>query len=194
MIAAFGQLDGINSVTYYTPRIFGMAGYSETDSLRQTVLVGLTNLIMTFVALALIDRIGRKALLMAGCVTFVFFHSLAAWVFYTNTQGWPVMVALMGIIGSHAFSVGGVIWACINELFPNAVRASGSAVACCVMWVFNMFVSGSFPGIAGAGYAYAAFAFYGCMMVIFFILLWRFLPETMGISLEELQKRLGIED
>jgi sugar porter (SP) family MFS transporter len=194
MIAAFGQLDGINSVTYYTPRIFAMAGYNEADSLRQTVLVGVTNLIMTFVALALIDRVGRKALLMAGCISFVFFHSLAAWVFYTQAQGWLVMVALMGIIGSHAFSVGGVIWACINELFPNAVRASGSAVACCVMWVFNMFVSGSFPGIAGAGYAYAAFAFYGCMMVIFFILLWRFLPETMGISLEELQKRLGIED
>jgi sugar porter (SP) family MFS transporter len=194
MIAAFGQLDGINAIAYYTPRIFAMAGYSEADSLGRTVIIGLTNLSMTLVGLVLIDRVGRKALLLVGCVTFVISHALAAWIFYTNTQGWPVLVALMGIQSSHAFSVGAVIWACINELFPNAVRASGSAVACCVMWVFNFFVSWSFPVIAGAGYAYAAFGFYGSMMVIFFVLLWQFLPETMGISLEELQKRLGIED
>jgi MFS family permease len=194
MIAAFGQLDGINAVAYYTPRIFAMAGYDEADSLGRTVIIGLTNLTMTLVGLALIDRVGRKALLLVGCVTFVISHSLAAWIFYTNTQGWPVLVALMGIQSSHAYAVGAVIWACINELFPNAVRASGSAVACCVMWVFNLLVSWSFPVIAGLGYAYAVFGFYGSMMVIFFILVWMFLPETMGISLEELQKRLGIED
>ena len=138
MIAAFGQLDGINAIAYYTPRIFAMAGYSEADSLGRTVIIGLTNLSMTLVGLVLIDRVGRKPLLLVGCVTFVISHALAAWIFYTNTQGWPVLVALMGIQSSHAFSVGAVIWACINELFPNAVRASGSAVACCVMWVFNL--------------------------------------------------------
>ena len=191
MIAAFNQLDGINAVIYYTADIFRMAGADNTGALMQSVIVGLTNLVMTVAAMALIDRIGRKALLLAGSVTFVISHGLAAWVFQTHAQGWVVMAAMMGVVGSHAYSQGAVVWVCINELLPNAVRASGSAVACCLIWVLCLGVSWSFPVVAGVSGAYA-FAFFAVMMVVQFFLVWKFLPETKGVSLEELQKRLGV--
>jgi sugar porter (SP) family MFS transporter len=196
MIAAFNQLDGINTVTYYGPHIFELTGADKTAALRQTVLVGATNLVLTLAALVLIDRIGRKALLLAGSVTFVLSHALAAWVFATHAQGAVVLLAMAGIVGSHAYSQGAVVWVCINELLPNAVRASGSAFACCLLWILDAAVTWLFPVVAGPkvglGAAYA-FGFFAVMMVVqFFLVLW-FLPETKGVSLEELQRRLGVE-
>jgi sugar porter (SP) family MFS transporter len=102
MIAAFNQLDGINAVLYYASDIFRMAGADKAGALMQSVIIGFTNLVMTILAMAVIDRVGRKALLLVGSVTFVMSHVLAAWVFATHAQGWIVMVALMGIVGSHA--------------------------------------------------------------------------------------------
>ena len=196
VIGVFNQLDGINAVLYYAPQIFRMAGAGKADALMQSVIVGLTNLVMTLVAMALIDRVGRKALLLWGSVTFVLSHLLAAWVFRTHAHGWVVILALMGIVGSHAYSQGAVVWVIINELLPNAVRASGSAVVCFLIWVLCAGVSWSFPVVAGesgesAAYAFAFFAF---MMVVQFFLLLKYLPETKGISLEELEKRLGVVD
>lgn len=189
MIAAFNQLDGINAVIYYTADIFRMAGAEETSALMQSVIIGFTNLAMTLVAMALIDRVGRKALLLVGSVTFVASHVLAAWVFKTGAQGWIVLVAMMGIVGSHAYSQGAVVWVLIPELLPNAVRASGSAVVCCLVWVLNFAVTWSFPVVAAASGSYA-FRFFAAMMVLQFILVLRYLPETKGASLEDLQKRL----
>jgi hypothetical protein len=99
----------------------------------------------------------------------------------------------MGVVGSHAYSQGAVVWVIINELLPNAVRASGSAVVCCLIWVLCAGVSWSFPVVAKASGAYA-FGFFAAMMVLQFFLVLAFLPETKGISLEELQKRLGVAD
>jgi MFS family permease len=145
--------------------------------------------------MALIDRVGRKALLLVGSVTFVMSHVLAAWVFATHAQGWIVMVALMGIVGTHAYSQGAVVWVIINELLPNAVRASGSAAVTCLVWVLCLGVSWSFPVVAAKpeGGAYA-FGFFALMMVLQFFMVLKFLPETKGVSLEELQKRLGVAD
>lgn len=193
MIAAFSQLDGINAVIYYTADIFRMAGADKAGALMQSVIIGVTNLVMTFVAMALIDRAGRKILLLAGAVTFVISHGLAAWCFYTHAQGWLVIAAMMGIVGSHSYSLGGVIWVVINELLPNAIRASGSAAACFLMWVMCGAVSWSFPVVAKTSGAYA-FGFFGIMMVVLFVLVWKYLPETKGVSLEELQKRMGVQD
>jgi hypothetical protein len=105
------------------------------------------------------------------------------------------MAALMGIVGTHAYSQGAVVWVIINELLPNAVRASGSAVVTCLVWVLCLGVSWSFPVVAAkpAGGAYA-FGFFALMMVLQFVLVLKFLPETKGVSLEELQKRLGVAD
>jgi len=193
MIAAFNQLDGINAVLYYASDIFRMAGADKASALMQSVIIGFTNLVMTIVAMALIDRVGRKALLLVGSVTFVISQALAAWVFASHAQGWNVMVALMGIVGTHAYSQGAVVWVIINELLPNAVRASGSAVVTCLVWVLCLGVSWSFPVVAAKSGAYA-FGFFALMMVLQFVLVARFLPETKGVSLEELQKRLGVTD
>ena len=189
MIAAFNQLDGINAVIYYTTDIFRMAGADKAGALMQSVIVGLTNLVMTFVGMALIDRVGRKALLLVGSVTFIFSHALAAWVFATHTQGWIVIAAMMGVVGSHSYSQGAVVWVVINELLPNAVRAAGSAVACTLMWVLCAVIGWVFPVIAKSSGA-MAFGFFALMMLLQFLLVWKFLPETKGASLEELQDRL----
>jgi len=192
MIAAFNQLDGINAVLYYSADIFRMAGADKTSALMQSVIVGLANLVMTILAMGLIDRVGRKSLLLVGSVTFVLSHLLAAWVFHTQSQGWIVMAALMGIVGSHAYSQGAVVWVVINELLPNTIRASGSAVITSLLWLLDIAVTWSFPvlsGISGAG----VFVFFAAMMVLQFFLVLKYLPETKGISLEELQKQLGVE-
>ncbi len=193
MIAAFNQLDGINAVIYYTADIFRMAGADKASALMQSVIIGFTNLVMTIVAMALIDRVGRKALLLVGSVTFVLSHVLAAWVFATHAQGWIVIAAMMGVVGSHAYSQGAVVWVIINELLPNAVRASGSAVVCSLVWVLCLGVSWSFPVVAAKSGAYA-FGFFALMMVLQFFLVLKYLPETKGVSLEELQKRLGVSE
>jgi sugar porter (SP) family MFS transporter len=191
MIAAFNQLDGINAVIYYTADIFRMAGADKAGALMESIIVGATNLVMTLVGMALIDRVGRKALLLVGSVTFVFSHGLAAWVFATHAQGWFVIVALMGVVGSHAYSQGVVVWVIINELLPNAIRASGSAAACFLIWTLAASIGCIFPIIAHASGAFA-FGFFALMMVLQFILVARFLPETKGLSLEELQKHLHL--
>lgn len=193
MIGVFSQLDGINAVLYYAADIFRMAGADNTSALEQSVIVGLTNLVMTFVAMATIDRLGRKPLLLAGAVTFIISHALAAWVFAGHVQGKLALVAMMGVVGSHAYSLGAVGWVVINELLPNAVRASGSALACCLMWVSCTAVGWSFPVVAAHFGAYA-FGFFGVMMAVLFVLVLKFLPETKGASLESLQKSLGVED
>lgn len=190
MVGAFNQLDGINAVIYYTTDIFRMAGADRAGALMQSVIIGLTNLVMTVLAMVLIDRVGRKFLLLAGSVTFVVSHVLAAWVFHTHAQGWIVIAAMMGIVGSHAYSQGAVVWVYINELLPNAVRASGSAAACFLIWTLCIGVSWTFPILAAISGA-SAFAFFAVMMMLQFVLVLKYLPETKGVSLEELQKRLG---
>jgi sugar porter (SP) family MFS transporter len=190
MVAAFNQLDGINAVIYYTADIFRMAGADKTSALMQSVIVGLTNLVMTVLAMLLIDRVGRKSLLLVGSVTFVMSHAVAAWVFYTHAQGWIVIVAMMGIVGSHAYSQGAVVWVIINELLPNAIRASGSAAICFLIWLLCIGVSWSFPVLARTSGA-SAFAFFAAMMVLQFFLVLKYLPETKGVSLEELQTQLA---
>jgi MFS family permease len=193
MIAAFNQLDGINAVLYYASDIFRMAGADKAGALMQSVIIGFANLVMTLLAMSLIDRVGRKALLLVGSVTFVMSHVLAAWVFATHAQGWIVLVALMGIVGTHAYSQGAVVWVIINELLPNAVRASGSAAVTCLIWVLCLGVSWSFPVVAAKSGAYA-FGFFALMMVLQFFMVLKFLPETKGVSLEQLQKQLGVAD
>ena len=190
MVAAFNQLDGINAVIYYTADIFRMAGANSADALMQSVIVGVTNLLMTFVGMALIDRVGRKALLLVGSITFIISHLLAAWVFATHTQGWIVIAAMMGVVGSHAYSQGAVVWVVINELLPNAVRSSGSALVCFLMWLLCGIIGWVFPIIAHASGS-LAFGFFAAMMVVQFVLVAKFLPETKGVSLEALQAQLS---
>lgn len=189
-LAAFNQFDGINAILYYITDIFRMAGFGDADAFKQSVVVGVVNLVFTIVGMVLIDRIGRRMLLLVGSVTFILSHSLAAWVFLTGTGGWPAVLAAAGIVASHAYSQGAVIWVCINELLPNAIRATGSSAACFTLWGFAIMISTAFPVLIVAWGGYL-FLFFMAMMALQFTVVWKFLPETKGRSLEEIETNMS---
>jgi len=199
MIAFFNQLSGINAVLYFAPRIFEMTGLGTKAALLQSVGIGVTNLIFTFVGLALIDRIGRKTLLYAGSVGYIASLGLTAWAFFSGTFG-IVPICIFAFVGAHAIGQGAVIWVFISEMFPNAQRGAGQAFGAATHWVFAALITTVFPWtvarvvptpevtVAPAGYIFGFFCF---MMVL--QLLWVFfcVPETKGISLEQIHKKHG---
>jgi sugar porter (SP) family MFS transporter len=192
MVASFNQLAGINAVIYYTADIFAMAGAERASALLQSVIIGLTNLVFTMIGMTVIDRFGRRRLLLIGAVGLAGCLTLTAWAFHRGIGGRLVLASLLGYIAFFAFSQGAVIWVYISEIFPNRVRARGQALGSFTHWFWAAVVSWSFPVIADASGA-SAFAFFAVMMVLQFVLVWRFLPETKGVSLEQIQRKLGIE-
>ena len=192
MVASFNQLAGINALIYYTADIFKMAGAERASALLQSVIIGFTNLIFTMMAMTVIDRFGRKRLLLIGAVGLAACLAITAWAFASGVGGTVVLVSLLGYIASFAFSQGAVIWVYISEIFPNRVRARGQALGSFTHWFWAAVVSWTFPVVAEASGA-SAFAFFAVMMVLQFVLVWRFLPETKGVSLEQIQRTLGIE-
>jgi len=192
MVASFNQLAGINALIYYTADIFKMAGAERASALLQSVIIGFTNLIFTMMAMTVIDRFGRKRLLLIGAVGLAVCLAITAWAFSSGVGGTVVLVSLLGYIAFFAFSQGAVIWVYISEIFPNRVRARGQALGSFTHWFWAAVVSWTFPVVAEASGA-SAFAFFAVMMVLQFVLVWRFLPETKGVSLEQIQRTLGIE-
>jgi sugar porter (SP) family MFS transporter len=199
MIAFFNQASGINALMYYAPRIFKMAGAATESAMLQAVIIGLTNLIFTMLALAVIDHFGRKKLMLVGSVGYIISLSTASWAFFTfGTEftaggGAIVLGALILFIASHAFGQGAVIWVFISEIFPNRVRARGQALGSFTHWAFAAIISQTFPMIAGRFGGGGIFAVYAFMMVLQLIWVIFVMPETKCISLEEMQKKLGIE-
>jgi sugar porter (SP) family MFS transporter len=192
MVASFNQLAGINALIYYTADIFKMAGAGRTGALLQSVIIGFTNLVFTVAAMTVIDRFGRKRLLLIGAVGLSACLGLTAYAFQQRIGGALVLASLIGYIAFFAFSQGSVIWVYISEIFPNRVRARGQALGSFTHWFWAAVVSWTFPVIAEASGA-SAFAFFAVMMALQFVLVWRFLPETKGVSLEQIQRTLGIE-
>jgi sugar porter (SP) family MFS transporter len=192
MVASFNQLAGINALIYYTADIFSMAGAGRASALLQAVIIGFTNLLFTMAAMTVIDRFGRRRLLLIGAVGLAACLGLTAWAFRSGMGGGLVLASLIGYIAFFAFSQGSVIWVYISEIFPNRVRARGQALGSFTHWFWAAVVSWTFPVIAEASGA-SAFAFFAVMMVLQFVLVWRFLPETKGVSLEQIQRSLGIE-
>jgi sugar porter (SP) family MFS transporter len=192
MVATFNQLAGINAVIYYTADIFKMAGAGRASALLQSVVVGLTNLLFTLLAMTVIDRFGRKRLLLIGAVGMAACLSLTTWAFQQRVGGTVVLASLLGYIAFFAFSQGAVIWVYISEIFPNRVRARGQALGSFTHWFWAAVVSWTFPVVAEASGA-SAFAFFAVMMLLQFVLVWLVLPETKGVSLEQIQRTLGIE-
>jgi len=198
MIAVFNQLSGINAVLYYAPHIFKMAGAGEGSSLLQSVAIGGTFTVFTMAALLVIDRFGRKNLMIVGSVGYILSLGVTAWAFYTYGTDFDeagsivVLVSLLVFIASHAFGQGTVIWVFISEIFPNRVRARGQALGSFTHWFMAATISWTFPIIAeisgGHTFAFYAFCMVGQLLWVLFIM-----PETKGISLEQIQRRMGIE-
>lgn len=196
-IAMFNQLSGINALMYYAPHIFRMAGAGEDSALLQSVIVGGTNLILTMAAMLVIDRIGRRKLMIVGSIGYIVSLASTAWAFYTygddfdETGSMVVLVSLLVFIGSHAFGQGAVIWVFLSEIFPNRIRARGQALGSFTHWFMAAVISWTFPIIAEASGGHT-FAFYAAMMVLQLVWVLRVMPETKGVPLEDIQKRLGI--
>jgi sugar porter (SP) family MFS transporter len=190
-IGLFNQLSGINAILYYLNDIFAYAGFNKVSSDLQAVAIGATNLIFTMLAMSVIDRIGRKTLLLIGSVgTAVCLGGVAA-IFVTRSHQNLLVWLLIGYIAFFAFSQGAVIWVFISEVFPNRVRAKGQSLGSFSHWFMNALISGIFPLLAASSGGYP-FVFFSLMMVLQFFVVLFFYPETKGVSLEQMQKKLGI--
>ncbi len=192
MVATFNQVSGINALIYYTADIFAMAGAARTSALWQSVTIGVTNLVFTLLAMTVIDRVGRKRLLLVGSLGLAACLFVAAYAFENRIGGGLLLGSLIGYIAFFAFSQGAVIWVYLAEIFPNRVRARGQALGSFTHWFWAAAVSWSFPVVAEASGG-LAFAFFGAMMLLQFVMVLVFLPETKGVSLEAIQRQLGIE-
>lgn len=191
-IAMFNQLSGINAILYYSAHIFEMAGAGTQSAMFQSVIIGFTNLVFTVAAMAVIDHFGRRRLMVVGSIGYIVSLIAAAYAFYTHTGGKLLLVSLLVFIASHAFGQGAVIWVFISEIFPNRVRARGQALGTFTHWVMCAAISWTFPMIAAKSGG-NIFAFYAVCMVGQLIWVLSVMPETKGISLERIQKHLGIE-
>jgi MFS family permease len=254
-IAAFNQLSGINALMYYGPQIFRMAGASEGSDLLQTVAVGGTNLVFTMLAMTVIDRFGRRRLMLVGSLGYLASLTACAWAFYAydaefraaldaadavaaaretaeaapvvdasivanappaalasdaqraledarraaaqanaaaSRGGTIVLASLLVFIAAHAFGQGAVIWVFIGEIFPNRVRARGQSLGSFTHWIMAAVISWTFPMIAEQSGGHA-FAFYAVMMALQLAWVLAVMPETKGVPLEEIQRRMGIE-
>jgi sugar porter (SP) family MFS transporter len=199
LIAMFNQLSGINAILYYAPNVFKMAGAGAESAMLQSVLIGFTNLVFTMIALAIIDHFGRKKLMLVGSIGYIISLGAAAGAFYTyGTNFTPlggqiVLAAIVVFIASHAFGQGAVIWVFISEIFPTRVRARGQALGSFTHWIMAAAISWTFPLIADKLGAGQVFTFYAAMMVLQLFWVLFAMPETKGIPLEDIQKKLGIE-
>ena len=192
-IGFFNQLTGINVIMYYATDIFRSAGFSTNSAIGQTVIIGFTNLVFTLLAMKLIDLIGRKKLLLIGSLGMAVFLGLFAWAYLTEQfEGTFLLFMLIGFIAFFAASQGAVIWVLLAEMFPNNIRGRGTSIGSFSHWFFNGVTSFLFPVVVGAfsngkGVGYI-FSFYAVVTFISYFVFKKYLTETKGKSLEELEK------
>jgi MFS family permease len=180
---------------YYAPRIFETAGLDRTSSLFQSVSVGFTNLIFTIIAMLIIDKVGRKKLLLVGAIGMTLALGLVSMAFITGWfRGPAVLVGLVAFIAFFGSSQGAVIWVFISEIFPNKVRAKGQGFGSFTHWLLAAVISWLFPALfsGSARSTGFAFAFFAAMMLLQFIVVYRIFPETKGKGLEQIQNDLGL--
>jgi sugar porter (SP) family MFS transporter len=191
LIAFFNQMSGINAVLYFAPRIFEMTGLGSRAALLQSVGIGVTNLLFTFVGLWLIDRLGRRTLLYIGSVGYIVSLGLVAWAFFTGHYK-VVPACIFAFIAAHAVGQGAVIWVFISEIFPNRHRAEGQAFGSFTHWIFAALLTTFFPRMVTAFAPGYVFLFFCLMMVLQLVWVKAMVPETKGVPLEQMQRRLGI--
>jgi sugar porter (SP) family MFS transporter len=196
MIAFFNQVSGINFILYYAPEILERAGLAAKESLLNSIAIGGTNLIFTFVGLYLIDKAGRKTLLTIGSFGYILSLSMVAWAFYSHASPTFLLVFLLLFVASHAVGQGAVIWVFISEIFPNKIRATGQSFGASVHWVFAAIITLISPVFLDSENGifkdnpWPIFAFFAFMMFLQLIWVFTKVPETKGVSLEQLEREL----
>ena len=188
-IGAFNQLAGINAILYYLNNIFAAAGFTQMSGDLQAIAIGATNLIFTLIGMTLIDRLGRKTLLLIGAAGTAACLAGVAYVFLTQSHQAALLWLLIVYIAFFAVSQGAVIWVYIGEVFPNVVRNKGQSVGNSSHWIMNAAIALIFPVLAAKSGG-APFVFFALMTVVQFVVVLLFYPETKGQTLEALQRRL----
>lgn len=188
-VAFFNQLSGINAILYFSPRIFQMTGLESQAALLQSVGIGVTNLIFTFVGLWLIDRLGRRKLLYIGSFGYLASLGLTTWAF-SSGHFTIVPILIFAFIAAHAIGQGTVIWVLISEVFPNKHRASGQSLGSFTHWFFAALLTLVFPFMAEVLKPEYIFGLFCGMMGLQLIWVRFFVPETKGISLEKMEKAI----
>jgi sugar porter (SP) family MFS transporter len=190
LFAFFNQVSGINAIIYYAPRIFELAGLTESAALLSSAGIGLVNLVFTLIGLNFIDRVGRRTLMLVGSVGLIATLGLVSYAFYKEQSGYAVPVYLFLYIAFFAFSQGAVIWVFISEIFPNEVRANGQALGSFTHWFMAAVIAFTFPYIAETLGGGNTFLFFCIMMVLQLLFVWRMMPETKGTSLEQIGRNV----
>jgi MFS transporter, SP family, arabinose:H+ symporter len=188
-LAMFNQLVGINAVLYYLNDIFAMAGFDRTSQNLQAVAVGGVMLVATLIALTLIDRFGRRTLLLVGSVGLAVCLAGMAAIFYRQEHEGALLSLVIGYVGFFAFSQGSVIWVYLSEIFPGPVRASGQSLGCSIHWIMNALISGVFPLLSAKSHS-GPFVLFLVMVILQYFAVLLFFPETSGVSLEDMRHRM----
>jgi SP family arabinose:H+ symporter-like MFS transporter len=191
LIAFFNQMSGINAILYFAPRIFELTGLGAKASLLQSIGIGVTNLVFTFVGLWLIDHLGRRTLLYIGSFGYIASLGTTAWAFFSQHYA-IVPACIFAFIAAHAIGQGAVIWVFISEIFPNRHRAEGQTLGSFTHWIFAALLTTFFPKMVERLPAGYVFSFFTGMMVLQLIWVKMLVPETKGVPLEEIQKQLGV--
>jgi MFS transporter, SP family, arabinose:H+ symporter len=189
-IGIFNQLSGINAILYYLNPIFTAAGFSRVSSDQQAVIIGAVNLIATLIGMTLIDKLGRKTLLLIGAAGTAACLAGVAWVFATNSHQSSLLWLLVAYIGFFSVSQGAVIWVYIGEVFPTSVRSKGQGLGSASHWIMNAIIAMEFPIIVHSMSTSAPFVFFSVMTVVQFVVVLFVYPETKGQTLEALQRKL----
>jgi MFS transporter, SP family, arabinose:H+ symporter len=187
LLAFFNQLSGINAIIYFAPKVFEMAGIGRESALLSTVGIGAINLLFTIIGWYLIDRFGRRTLMYIGSIGYIISLGLIAYSFHTGAHQFITYYVFL-FIAAHAIGQGAVIWVFISEIFPNAVRAAGTSFGSLTHWVFAAIIAQIFPYFSGKYGGVEIFAFFCFMMLLQLIFVWKMMPETKGLTLEEMDK------
>jgi sugar porter (SP) family MFS transporter len=191
LVAAFNQLSGINFIIYFAPRVFELAGLDASSALLSSAGIGLVNLFATLLGMYLIDRAGRRSLMLIGSIGYIVSLATVAWAFHVDAGGLVVVFFIFTFIASHAVGQGAVIWVFIAEIFPNNVRARGQSLGSGTHWVFAALITLAMPSVLAAFEGAAIFGFFALMMVLQLLFVLFLMPETKGRSLESLAEGLS---
>lgn len=192
LVAFFNQMSGVNFILYYAPRIFEQAGIEAEAVLGASVPIGVVNLLFTLLGMYLIDKFGRKKLMYIGSFGYIVSLVGVSWAFFSGAEGLVVVIFVCAFIASHAVGQGSVIWVFISEIFPNAVRDFGMSLGSGTHWVMAALITLLTPTVLSTFTGAQIFAFFAGMMVLQLLFVWLIMPETKGLTLEEMEVKLGI--